>query len=100
VNVVALRALKRAEVETHACRHDAGKHHVGMALWASRAMDLSVDVIGQEIGFLHDASLRGGGSATLSVTGNMPVKQRGDRNNFRFHRRQFAVQNWSVCEAQ
>jgi hypothetical protein len=73
VNVVAFGALKRAEVETHACGHDASEHHVSTALWASGAMDVSVDVVGQEIGFLHDASLRGGGSATLSVTGNMPL---------------------------
>jgi hypothetical protein len=55
VNVIALRALKRADIETHTCRHDASEHHVSAALWASRAMDVKVDVVRQEIGFLHDA---------------------------------------------
>ena len=57
VNLVALRALKRADVETHTCRHDASEHHVSVALWASRTMEVKVDVGRQEIGFLHDASL-------------------------------------------
>ena len=57
MNVVALRALKRADIETHTCRHDASEHHVSAALWASRATDVKVDVVRQEIGFLHDASL-------------------------------------------
>jgi hypothetical protein len=43
--------------KTHTRRHDASEHHVSVALWASRAMDLEVDVVWQEIGFLHDASL-------------------------------------------
>ena len=55
VNVVALGALKRADIETHACRHDASEHHVSAALWASGAMDVKVDDVRQEIGFLHDA---------------------------------------------
>ena len=55
VNVVALRALKRAEVETHTCGHDASEQHASMALWASGAMDLDVDIVRQEIGFSHDA---------------------------------------------
>jgi hypothetical protein len=50
-------ALKRADIETHTCRHDAGEYHVSAALWASRAMDVEIDVVRQEIGFLHDASL-------------------------------------------
>jgi hypothetical protein len=67
---IALRALKRADIETHTCRHDASEHHVSAALWASRAMDVEVDVVRQEIGLLHDDfPHRGGGSATLSVTG-------------------------------
>jgi hypothetical protein len=70
VKEITLRALKRAEIETHACRHDASEHHVSAALWASWAMEVEVDVVRQEIGFLHDAfPRRGGGSATLSVTG-------------------------------
>jgi hypothetical protein len=28
-----------------------------MALWASRAVDVEIDVVRQEIGFLHDTSL-------------------------------------------
>ena len=66
--MVALRALERAEVETHAGRHDAREHHETTALWASGTMDLSAYVVRQETGILHDASLNGGGSTTLSVT--------------------------------
>jgi hypothetical protein len=58
VNVVAPGALERADIETHTCGHDASKHHVSTTLWASRAMDVKVDVVRQEIGFLHDASLK------------------------------------------
>ena len=50
------------EVETHACGHDASEYHVGMALWASRAMDVDADVVRQGIGFLHDASLKEAGA--------------------------------------
>ena len=57
MNVFALGALKGVEVETHACGHDASEHHVSIALSASRAMNVKVDVVRQEIGFLHDASL-------------------------------------------
>ena len=62
MNVVALRALEHVEVETHACGHDASEHHVSMALWASGAMDVNVDVVRQQIGFLHDASLKEAGA--------------------------------------
>jgi hypothetical protein len=63
VKEITLRALKRADIETHTCGHDASEHHVSAALWASRAVQ--VDVVRQEIGFLHDAfPHRGGGSAT------------------------------------
>ena len=62
---ITLRALKRADIETHTCRHDASEHHVSAALWASRAMDVEVDVVRQEIGFLHDGfPLREGGSSS------------------------------------
>ena len=57
MNVVALGALKRADIETHTCRHDPSEHHVSAAFWAGRAMDVKVDDVRQEIGFLHDASL-------------------------------------------
>jgi hypothetical protein len=57
VNVVALRALKRADIETHTCRRDASERHVSAALWASRTMEVKVDIVRQEIGFLHDAFL-------------------------------------------
>jgi hypothetical protein len=67
-NVIAVGALERAEVETYACWHDVSEHHVSMAFWTSWTMDLSAYVVRQEIRFLHDASLNGGGSTTLSVT--------------------------------
>jgi hypothetical protein len=74
VNVGALRAFECAEVETHARRHDAREHRECIALWARWTMDASAYVVRQEIGFLHDASLKGGGSATLSVTGSVPIE--------------------------
>jgi hypothetical protein len=57
VKEVTRTALERADIETHPCRHDASERHVSLALWASRAMGVEADVVGQEIGFLHDASL-------------------------------------------
>jgi hypothetical protein len=62
VNVIAFGAFERAEIETHARRHDAREHHVSMAPWAGGALDLSVDVVGHGIGFCHDASLKEAGA--------------------------------------
>jgi|HubBroStandDraft_6_1064221.scaffolds.fasta_scaffold759321_1 hypothetical protein len=62
VNEFAFGAFKRAEVETRACRHDASEHHVSLALWANRALDLNVDMVGQGGGLWHDASLEGVGA--------------------------------------
>ena len=70
MNVGALRAFERAEVETHASRHDAREHRDSTALWANWTMDAGAYFVGQEIRFLHDASLKGGESPTLSVTGS------------------------------
>jgi hypothetical protein len=53
-----LGALERAEVETHAFRHDAGEHHLSTAFRAGGALDVYVDAFGQEMGFWHDASSR------------------------------------------
>jgi hypothetical protein len=52
---ITLRALKRADIETHTRGPDASQHQVNAALWTSRAMEVEVDVVRQEIGFLHDA---------------------------------------------
>ena len=68
VNVIALRALKRAEVETRACGRDASEHHVSMADRAIGAIDLNVEMGEQGMRFRHDASPKGGGSATLSLS--------------------------------
>jgi hypothetical protein len=75
VNVVALRALKRADIETHTCRRDASEHHVSAALWASRTMEVKVDIVRQEIGFLHDASLieEAGAQHSLSPAGGAVI---------------------------
>jgi hypothetical protein len=62
MSVVALRTLKGAEVEPHACRHDASEHHMSLALWAGGAVDEGADVFGQEMGFWHDASLKEAGA--------------------------------------
>ncbi|THD52539.1 MAG: hypothetical protein E8A46_12560 [Bradyrhizobium sp.] len=56
MNVVALGTLKGVELETHAGRHDAGEHHVSLAFWARRPMDVKVEVVRQQTGFLHGAS--------------------------------------------
>jgi hypothetical protein len=38
-NVIAYRGLKRIQVGTQECRHDAGKHHAGLAVrTAGRSM--------------------------------------------------------------
>lgn len=57
MNVVALKALKRSEVETHALRRDASEHHVSMAFWTGGTLDVNVDAVGQGMRFWHDASL-------------------------------------------
>jgi hypothetical protein len=57
VNLITLTSLERANIETHTCRHNASEYHVSAALWASRAMDVEVDVVRQEMAFLHNASL-------------------------------------------
>jgi len=54
VNVIALWALKCAEIKTHTGGHDAGEHHVGIAPRAGWTLKLNVDVLGHEIGFLHE----------------------------------------------
>jgi hypothetical protein len=77
VNVVAFGALKGSEVEARAYGHDAGEHHVGLALWAGRAMDLNVDVVGQGTRFRHDASLEEAG-AQRSLSPICAWQSRGD----------------------
>jgi hypothetical protein len=63
VKVFALGALKRAEVETQTCGHDAREHHMSMAIWASWTLDVEVDLVGQErMRFWHDASLNKAGA--------------------------------------
>jgi hypothetical protein len=68
-------------------------------------MDVSVDVVRQEIGFLHDASLRGGGSATLSVTDNCLLSSAVIRHSFwvlafgsQFYFDQFAKRNENLLK--
>lgn len=77
MNVFALRALKRADIETHTRRHDPSEHHVSVAPWAGRAMDVKVDVVRQEIGFLHDASLveKAGAQHSLSPVDACGIKR-------------------------
>lgn len=53
MNVIAVGALERAEVETQACWHDVSKHHVSMAFWAGTALDLNVDMAGHRTDFRH-----------------------------------------------
>jgi hypothetical protein len=70
--VIAAGTLKHAAVEARARGHDASEHHVSMTLWARGAVGLNVDLMRQGAAIRHDASPRQGGSATLSVTGNVP----------------------------
>jgi hypothetical protein len=81
MNVLALTALKRVEIETHALRHDASEHHVAMALWTSGTMNVDVDVFGQGMRFWHDASLE---EAERNTLWHRPVKCRGDRTTLGF----------------
>jgi hypothetical protein len=48
-------ALKRTNIETHACGRDASEYHVSAALSASRAVDVEIDLVRQEIRFFHEA---------------------------------------------
>jgi len=57
VNEVTTMALKRTNIETHACGRETSEYHVSAALSASTAMDVEIDLVRQEIRFLHDASL-------------------------------------------
>jgi hypothetical protein len=50
---ISVGALECAEVKTHAGRHDARKHHVGMAFWAGMVLELDVDVAGHRTNFWH-----------------------------------------------
>jgi hypothetical protein len=43
LNSVALRTLKRADVETQTCRRYAIERHMSGALWASGTMEVKVD---------------------------------------------------------
>ena len=74
VKEITLRALKRADIETHSCRRDASEYHVSAALWASWTMDVEIDFVRQEIGFLHDASLfaKVGDVANKTVAWRLP----------------------------
>ena len=84
MNVIAPGTFKGVEFETHAGGHDAGEHHVSLAFWARRAMDVKVEMVRQQTGFLHGAfPFAKDGSATLSVTDDMP-EQRGDKASFGF----------------
>jgi hypothetical protein len=68
MNVGALRAFERAEVETHASRHDAREHRDSTALWANWTMDAGAYFVGQEIRFLHDPSLKREAGAQHSLS--------------------------------
>jgi hypothetical protein len=82
VNVVALGALKRAEAETQSRGHDASEHHVITALGASRAMDVSVNVVGPGTKLGHDASLKQAGRERNTLCHRyLPVAWRGDEDN-------------------
>ena len=74
MNVGALRAFERAEVETHANWHDAREHRESTALWASWTLDAGAYVVRKEIRFLHNASLKGEAGAQRSLTDSVPVK--------------------------
>jgi hypothetical protein len=62
VKAIAPRTFKRAEIEPGVRGHDASEHHVSMTLWASGALDVEVDAIGQRMELWHDASLKDAGA--------------------------------------
>jgi hypothetical protein len=82
-NVTALSTLKGVGVETQTCRHNAREQHVSTALCANWTLDERGDVVGQETGFLHDASLNEAG-AQHSLSPIMPVNLVGDGNSSGF----------------
>ena len=68
-HVTADSALKRMQVHAGALWLDADKHHRRFALRTGRALKCDRWNGGRALRLSHDASLRIGGSATLSVTG-------------------------------
>jgi hypothetical protein len=73
MNEITTMALKRANIETYSFRRDANEYHVSTALSASRAMDVEIDFVRQEIRFLHDASLlQEGGSGQQNIARRQP----------------------------
>jgi hypothetical protein len=67
---IALRAFESAHVITGCSRFDLGQPHGVAALGARKDADFSAAVEWTGMGGWHDARLRSGGSAVLSVTGN------------------------------
>ena len=61
-NVVAVGALERAEIKTHAYGHDVRKHHLSMTFWADTALDLNVNVVGHRTNFWHHETLTEAGA--------------------------------------
>jgi hypothetical protein len=85
VKVVALGALERAEVETHARGHDASEHHASTTLGTSGVMDASVDVFGPGTKFCHDASLEKVRRAQRHLSPAIcPWEERADSDNLGF----------------
>ena len=67
---IALRAFESAYIVARRGRFDMGQPHGVAALGARQDSDFCTAVEWIGMGGWHDARLRSGGSATLSVTGN------------------------------
>jgi hypothetical protein len=67
---IALHAFESAHIITRSGRFDLGQPHGVAALGARKDSDFSPAVEWIEMDGWHDARLRSGGSAKLSVTGN------------------------------
>jgi hypothetical protein len=71
-NVIAYSALKRMQVGTQECWHDAGEHHLSLAPRTGRTLNRSARNDGRQgLKFWHSASFRTGEKATLSITGRV-----------------------------
>ena len=83
--VMADSAFKRMQVDACACWFDTGKHHRGVALRTSRALNCHEWNDGRQgLRLGHDASLKQAG-AQHSLSPEMPGRRSGDRLAMRLH---------------
>ena len=99
--VMADSAFKRMQVDACACWLDTGKHHHGVALRTSRALNCHEWNDGRQgLRLGHDASLKQAG-AQHSLSPEMPGRRSGDCQNIRRQRSQTRVTDrWKESKHQ